>query len=355
VSKRHTRWLLAIVLMSACGGSSNTGVGDVAGTGGGTRTDAGPDAPASTAADAGDATSSGDDASGPSSDAGREDAPTDAKTDARGGGGGDASALEPVKMGVDANGESQFVSATGLTSEVLRQYLKGGDSIPTSVAAANLDTFYAAGKSVVYSIKADQSPDSQAVNIANLTALAKDITAKGFASKTWIALHHEPYPELTGAAFQTMYATYAPAVRGAGVRCGVIYQSYPLYHGEPNYASDYTSGILAQVDFIGIDVYPGSTPGGYGTDILSVISPFTKYAEQNGKRYQIDEVAVDSSLTGTAQQQAAWLGGLAKLDGNVEVVMYYEGAAGSYANLKIENDPDAVTTWKTLYQTLTTR
>jgi hypothetical protein len=35
--------------------------------------------------------------------------------------------------------------------------------------------------------------------------------------------------------------------------------------------------------------------------------------------------------------------------------MHYEGAAGSYANLKIENDPDAVTTWKQVYQTLTTR
>jgi len=351
VSKRHTSWLLAIVLMPACGGSTNTGVGDVVGAGGGAGTDAGPDAPASTGADA----SGGDDASGPTSDAGREDAPNDARTDAHHGGGGDASALGPVLMGVDANGEAQFDAATGLATQVVRQYLKGGDSIPVSVAAAKLDTYYAAGKSIVYSIKADQSPDSQAVNSANLTALAKDIVAKGYASKTWIALHHEPYPELTGPAFQMMYATYAPAVRGAGVRCGVIYQSYPLYHGEPNYASDYTSGILAQVDFIGIDVYPGSTPGGYGTDVLSVISPFTKYAEQNGKRYQVDEVAVDSTLTGSAQQQAAWLGGLAKLDGNVEVVMYYEGAAGSYANLKIENDPDAVTTWKQVYQTLTTR
>jgi hypothetical protein len=272
----------------------------------------------------------------------------DARTDG-------ATAPLPVLMGVDANGDPAFTTATGLSAQVVRVYLPGGDSVPTSVANAHLDTYYAAGEAVVYSIKADQSPDSQATNQSNLSALATDIKSKGYASKTWIALHHEPYPELTGAAFQTMYTTYAPSVRAAGVRCGVIYQTYPLYHGDSTYAPDYTSGILADVDFIGIDVYPDSTPGGYATGILSVISPFTTYANQNGKPFQIDEVAVDSTVTGTQAAQAAWLGGLANLGAAAELVMYYEGAPGGFPDLVIENNPAAVTEWKALYQTLTTR
>jgi hypothetical protein len=263
--------------------------------------------------------------------------------------------LKPVLMGVDATGDAAFTKATGLTAQVVRVYLTGGDSIPDSVTAAKLTQYYGAGESVVYSIKPDLSPDSEDTNKSNLAALAASIASGGYASRTWIALHHEPYHELTGAQFQTMYGTYAPSVRSGGVRCGVIYQTYPLAHGEANYAADYTSGILADVDYIGIDVYPDGSAGGYSTGILDVIEPFTTYAKDNGKPFQIDEVAVDSSVTGTQQQQASWLAGLANLGASAQLVMYYEGAPGSFPKLIIENNPAAVSEWQALYQTLTTR
>jgi len=267
----------------------------------------------------------------------------------------DSNALNAVLMGVDATGNAEFSMATGLKAQVVRVYLKGGDSIPNSVTAAQLTQYYSAGESVVYSIKPDQSPDSEDTNKANLAALAASIVSGGYASKTWIALHHEPYHELTGAQFQTMYGTYAPSVRSGGVRCGVIYQTYPLTHGEATYAPDYTSGILADVDYIGIDVYPDSTSGGYSTAILDVIAPFTTYATDNGKPFQIDEVAVDNTVTGTQAQEAAWLAGLTNLGPGAQVVMYYEGTPGGFPNLVIENNPAAVTEWQMLYQTLTTR
>jgi hypothetical protein len=258
-------------------------------------------------------------------------------------------------MGVDAEASSEFMTATGLSAQVVRVYLKGGDAIPSSTTAAKLDAYYEAGEGVVYSMKVDDSPDSEATNKANLSALAKSIVAKGYASKTWLVLHHEPYPELSGAAYQTMYSTYAPSIRDAGVRCGVIYQVYPLYHGEPDYAPDYTSGILAQVDFLGIDVYPAGEPDGYGSNILSDISPFTSYAKENGKPFQIDEVAIDDTVSGTQEQEATWLSGLSDLGSDVQLVMYYEGSPGQYENLKIENNPAAVKTWQKLYATLTVR
>jgi hypothetical protein len=264
-----------------------------------------------------------------------------------------ASVAGPVLMGVDASAEAHFKTETGLAAQVVRVYLKQGDKIPASTAAAGLDAYYAAGEGVVYSIKADNSPDSEATNKANLAALAKNIVAGGHASRTWIVLHHEPYHELTGAQFQTMYSTYAPSVRNAGVKCGVIYQSYPLTHGLPDYAEEYTSGILGLVDFIGIDIYPSDA--GYGTNILSEISPFSSYAKSNGKPFQIDEVAVDNTVTGTQAQEAAWLGGLSTLGSDVTLVMYYEGSPSTFANLKIGNNPQAVATWQSLYAKLTTR
>jgi hypothetical protein len=261
----------------------------------------------------------------------------------------------PVLFGVNDEGAAEFETATGLTTQVVRVYLKGGDKIPSSVSSANLTSYYAAGQAVVFSMKVDMSPDSEATNKENLAALSKDIVSKGYAGKTWIVLHHEPYPELDGTAFQTMYSTYAPTVRSAGLRCGVIYQTYPLYHSDPSYVTDYTSGILPIVDFIGIDVYPAGLPGGYSSNILSDISPFTSYAKSNGKRFQIDEVAVDDTVTGTQAEQASWLAGLASLGGSVDLVMYYEGSPGAFLNLKIENNPDAVAEWKTLYGSLTKR
>ena len=259
----------------------------------------------------------------------------------------------PILMGVDADAASEFVSATGLKTQVVRAYLGGGSRIPASVAAANLTQYYSAGQAVVYSMKVDQSPDSEATNKANLAALAKDIKAKGYAARTWIVLHHEPFPELSGSAFQSMYETYAPSVRSAGIRTGVIYQTYPLYHGTPDYPADYTGKILPEVDFIGIDVYPGDN--GYTVDILQTISPFTSYAKANGKRFQIDEVAVSSAVSGSQQVQANWLDGLADLGSSADIVMYYEGSPGAFKELKIENNPAAVSAWKGLYAKLTTR
>ena len=274
------------------------------------------------------------------------------------GSGSDESAIstvKPVLMGVDMSGEAEFAKATGLKAQVIRAYLKQGDSIPASVTAAHLDGYYAAGQSVVYSIKPDNSPDSAATNKAHLVALAKDIAAKGLANRTWIALHHEPYPELSASAFASMYQAYAPSVRAAGVRCGVIYQIYPEYHSEKNYVADYTNGILPIVDFIGIDVYPDASIGDYGSDILQDISPFTSYAKAHGKHFQIDEIAIDSKMKSTGAQAAAWLGGLEQLGADIDAIMYFEATPGSYTNLKIENDPQAVTTWKSLYASLTTR
>jgi hypothetical protein len=60
-------------------------------------------------------------------------------------------------------------------------------------------------------------------------------------------------------------------------------------------------------------------------------------------------------VTGTAQQQADWLAGLAGLGPSAQLVMYYEGAPGGFPNLVIENNPTAIAAWKTLYETLTTR
>jgi hypothetical protein len=300
-----------------------------------------------------DASSGPDDAQGGNADAQGDDGSREA--DAATGTEPDADVLKPVLMGADATGNAEFSKATGLTAQVVRVYLTGGDSIPNSVTAAKLTQYYSAGESVVYSIKPDLSPDSEDTNKSNLAALSASIVSGGYASKTWIALHHEPYHELTGAQFQTMYGTYAPSVRSGGVRCGVIYQTYPLTHGEATYAADYTSGILADVDYIGIDVYPDSTSGGYSTGILDVIAPFTTYAKDNGKPFQIDEVAVDSTVTGTQAQQASWLAGLANLGPGAQLVMYYEGTPGGFPDLIIENNPDAVTEWQMLYQTLTTR
>ena len=268
---------------------------------------------------------------------------------------GAISTVKPVLMGVDMSGEAEFAKATGLKAQVIRAYLKQGDAIPSSVTAAHLDAYYAAGQSVVYSIKPDNSPDSAATNKAHLVALAKDIAAKGLANRTWIALHHEPFPELSASAFESMYSTYAPSVRGQGVRCGVIYQIYPEYHSEKNYVADYTDNVLPLVDFIGIDVYPDASTGDYVTNILQDISPFTSYAKAHGKRFQIDEIAIDSRMKGTGAQAASWLGGLAQLGADIDAIMYFEAAPGSFTNLKIENDPQAVTTWKSLYATLTTR
>jgi hypothetical protein len=348
---------LASIAMAciACGSSGTSGA--TATTDGGGSSQGGADATAVSPGVEGGGPLVSDGASGPN-DAEGDDANApgnDASRAADGAADSDADALKPVLMGADATGNPEFSMATGLTAQVVRVYLTGGDSIPNSVMAAKLTQYYSAGESVVYSIKPDLSPDSEATNKANLAALAASIVSGGYASKTWIALHHEPYHELTGAQFQTMYGTYAPSVRSGGVRCGVIYQTYPLAHGEATYAPDYTSGILADVDYIGIDVYPDATAGGYSTGILDVIAPFTTYANDNGKPFQIDEVAVDKTVTGTQQQEAAWLAGLANLGPGAEVVMYYEGTPGGFPNLIIENNPDAVAEWKMLYQTLTTR
>jgi hypothetical protein len=265
------------------------------------------------------------------------------------------SSLPAVRMGVDANGESSFQAATALKAEVVRVYLPQGARIPTSTKAAKLDAYYAAGQAVVYSIKPDTSPDDEATNKLNLAALAKDIESQGYKARTWIALHHEPYPELSGSAFQAMYATYAPSVRNADVPCGVIYQAYPLYHGQPNYADDYTSDILPLVDFLGIDVYPGGMPSEYTGNVLADISPFTTYAKDHGKPFQIDEIAVDSSVPGTKEEQATWLSGLLDLGSKAQLVMYYQGTPSTFPNLHIDDNPDAVAEWKDIFNTLTTR
>jgi hypothetical protein len=345
--------VLAMACM-ACGSSSTSGASPA--TDGGGLIEAGVDATSIGPGVEGGSASGPDGSSGLDvAQGGDAQVQGDASRAADAATGADANALNPVLLGVDATGNAEFSMATGLKAQVVRVYLKGGDSIPNSVTAANLMQYYSAGESVVYSIKPDLSPDSENTNKANLAALAASIVSGGYASKTWIALHHEPYHELTGAQFQTMYGTYAPSVRSGGVRCGVIYQTYPLTHGEATYAPDYTSGILAEVDYIGIDVYPDSTSGGYSTAILDVIAPFTTYAKDNGKPFQIDEIAVDSTVTGTQAQEAAWLAGLANLGPGAQVVMYYEGTPGGFPHLIIENNPAAVTEWQMLYQTLTTR
>lgn len=235
-----------------------------------------------------------------------------------------------VITGVDSSYMSTYKSLTGDIPQCLRVYLKGGDSIPGSISDAGLGTYYQAGQSVVYSVKPDESPSSEQENYDNLNALCKNIASSGYAGKTWIALHHEPYPELSASQFTSMYTTYAPAVRGAGVRCGVIFHTYPLYHGYPTYGTDYTNGILPTIDFIGIDTYPGDTSAGYSADILETISPFTSLAKNNGKPFLITEVGYDSSLSGAGTSaEGTWMKGLDGLGANVRAVLYFGEDGGT--------------------------
>jgi hypothetical protein len=265
-----------------------------------------------------------------------------------------AHAAGPVPTGTASQYTGTYTSLTGLTPQVVRVYLGGGLSIPSSISAAGLTQYYNAGQSVVYSIKPDESPDSQSVNLSHLTSLANDIVAHGDASKTWIVLHHEPYPELTAAQFTSMYSTYAPAVRNAGVRCGVIFHTYPLYHGYSTYGTDYTNGILSSVDFIGIDTYPQDTSSGYSANILQTISPFTSLAKSNGKPFQIDEVGFDNRLTGHGTSaEASWMEGLDFMGSSVQAVIYF-GINGSWNDMTSDSSV-TVPAWQNVAANMASR
>lgn len=227
-------------------------------------------------------------------------------------------------VGCNSSSMSTVDALTGRTAQAVRVYLKTGKAIPTTAAQAGLLPYYKAGQNVVWSFKPDTCPAGENI-IGDLKKLCANIAALGYAHLTRFIIHHEPYPELSASQYRALYAKYAPTVRSAGIRCGVCYQTYPIYHKSLDYTT-YSKGNESIIDFQGIDTYPVDTSKGLAADVLATISPLTTWAKDNGKPFLICEWGVgEAKVTDatTAGLAVNWADAFTGMGGDVQAVLFF--------------------------------
>lgn len=207
---------------------------------------------------------------------------------------------------------------TGRKARAVRVYHHAGHPVPRSAADARILYHLQKGRQVVLSLKV---PDDSADTKARCDALAADIASLGYAGMVWTILWHEPYPELTPAQYVARYAALAPSIRGHGVRCGVCFHTYPIWHKKLDYRTYWPGDPIT--DFLGIDTYPADAPNGTGfsADPLEIIAPLTSFAKRLDKPFLIGEVGAN-----TAQDPAgaaAWLKKFTRLGQSCRCFLYY--------------------------------
>jgi hypothetical protein len=228
-------------------------------------------------------------------------------------------------IGYTADGSltaDELDTLTARAARAVRVYHVAGTPVPDNAAAARILPHLRAGREVVLSLKV---PDSSTQTAARCAALAADIATLGHAAAVRIVLWHEPYPELTAAAYTDRYTALAPAIRGHGLACGVCFHTYPIWHKDLDYTTYWPGDDLT--DFLAIDTYPPDAPGGQGftADPLATIAPLTSFAKNHGKTFGIAEVGANTSLDPAGAD--AWLRRFTRLGRSCRFVLYFNGPA----------------------------
>lgn len=220
------------------------------------------------------------------------------------GGGGASAAVTTKLVGSSANNAwpaSAVDELTGRYTQVVRAYHAENQPLPRTLAAAGiLDYLSVENRHVVYSIKI---PDSSAATYQACEQLAADIATRGYLSKVWLILWHEPYGDMSSTVFVDRYRAIAPAIRGHGVRCGVCFHTYPIWHKGLDYTTYWPGDDVT--DFMGIDTYPPDTPDAnpnvddratrvaqLSANPLATITPLTSFVKARGKPFGIAEFGV---------------------------------------------------------------
>ncbi len=212
---------------------------------------------------------------------------------------------------------------TGRTARVVRVYHHEGAPVPSSLEAAKLLRYLRdENRHVVYSLKV---PDSSSATYAACNALAADIAAQGYTGKIWVILWHEPFPELSAADFIARYQAIAPAIRSHGVRCGVCFQVYPIWHKGLDYTTYWPGDAIT--DFLAIDTYPNDAPsGGLTADPLATIAPLTSFAKGRHKPFGIAEFGIRDTIAAADPTNAvAWIGKFERLGPSCHFTTYWNG------------------------------
>jgi hypothetical protein len=214
---------------------------------------------------------------------------------------------------------------TARRAQVVRVYHREGTPVPGSLQEAGRLLTYLRdqGRQVVYSLKV---PDSSSQTMTACEALAADIARSGYSDRIWIILWHEPYPELSATAYVARYRALAPSIRRHGVRCGVCFHTYPIWHKDLDYTTYWPGDDLT--DFLAIDTYPSDAPGGQGlsADPLATISPLTSFAKGRGKTFGIAEYAIPAQEAAAQPTTAlAWIDKFQRLGGSCRFVTYWNG------------------------------
>jgi len=197
-------------------------------------------------------------------------------------------------------------------------------------------TYLSQGLAVILSLKYSSAAAPTADELNKLDHYFSLIHAGGFASKVYFTSHHEPYPELTGPAFvNNVYLPSAFVARKYGIKVGPILQAYPYVRDRAR-ISDYVPSNVSTWDFLGIDVYPGSSvnctasrcfydsEGKFINPITTTISSFITYAVSRGKPYIVAEFAVPTSLQ-TEKGAAEWVEAFGSVDSMCEILSYWNG------------------------------
>lgn len=207
-------------------------------------------------------------------------------------------------------------------AEVVREYHAQGAPIPTTASAAKILPDLQAGRSVVYSIKV---PDSSTATANACSALAADIAAKGYATKVWISLWHEPNDDMSAAEYIDRFQASGPGIRAHGVKVGPTWQMYPVWNRGLDYTTYWPGDTYC--DFLGIDTYPGDRPTGFAADPLETIAPLTSFAKSHGKTFGIAEVGVKADAAKSDPTGAkAWLGQFQRLGSSCVFFTYFNNA-----------------------------
>jgi hypothetical protein len=247
----------------------------------------------------------------------------------------DPSPARPAAAGVNLVGYSPgkrgiaaYDEITGRVAKVVRAYHRVGAPVPASLAQAKLLGYLRdENRHVVYSLKV---PDSSPATVTACGALAADIATQGFTDKVWLILWHEPFPDLTAADFIARYRAIAPAIRDHGVRCGVCFHTYPIWHRQLDYTTYWPGDEVT--DFLAIDTYPPDAPddpddpSGLGANPLATIAPLTSFAKAHGKPFGVAEFGIrDTTASREPDKARAWLGRFERLGASCRFVTYFNG------------------------------
>lgn len=220
------------------------------------------------------------------------------------------------KDNVDAT-DSQILHRA---ANVVREYHVQGTPIPTTALAADILADLQAGRSVIYSIKV---PDTTSATAAKCEALAADIANKGYASKVFMSLFHEPYngdgSGLTATEFIARYQASAPGIRQHGVKCGPIWQMSPILNDGFDYTKYWPGDSIC--DYLGIDVYARTL--GVTVSPLKAIDPLSSFAKSKGKPFGIAECGLNDDDVKNRDAAIAWLKAFERLGSSALFVSYW--------------------------------